>query len=151
MQLERCAVRSGREPCGVRGVRCWGWGLPMASPYTVLLVDDDVDARESVAHLLGSRGFDVLVATSGHEALLLLDQIVADVLLVDIVMPDLDGIELAKRARQLQPDLKVMFMTGYYSRAVEAAGLGKLLFKPVRDVEIETELRNLLAGAPNRP
>jgi CheY-like chemotaxis protein len=44
----------------------------MASPYTVLLVDDDVDARESMAHLLGSRGFDVLVAQSGDEAMRLL-------------------------------------------------------------------------------
>jgi hypothetical protein len=47
----------------------------------------------------------------------------------------------------LQPDLKVVFMTGYYSRAEEAKRLGKLLFKPVREAEIETELRNLLAGA----
>jgi two-component system, cell cycle response regulator CpdR len=125
--------------------------LPMASPYTVLLVDDDVDARESVAHLLGSWGFDVLVAQNGYEALLLLDQITVDVPLADIVMPDLNGIELAKHAKLLQPGLKVMFMTGYLSRAAEAESLGKLLFKPVRDVEIETELRNLLAGAPNRP
>jgi two-component system cell cycle response regulator CpdR len=119
----------------------------MASPYTVLLVDDDVDAREITAHLLRSRGFDVLVAQNGHEAMRLLAQIRADVLLADIVMPDLNGIELAKRAKLLQPDLKVVFMTGYYSRAAEAKGLGKLLFKPVRGAEIETELRNLLAGA----
>jgi two-component system, cell cycle response regulator CpdR len=117
----------------------------MASPYTVLLVDDDVDAREIVAHLLGSRGFDVLVARNGDEAMRLLNQIRVDVLLADIVMPDLNGIELAKRARLLQPNIKVMFMTGYLSRAAEAESLGKLLFEPVRDVEIETELRKLLA------
>jgi two-component system cell cycle response regulator CpdR len=119
----------------------------MASSYTVLLVDDDVDARESTAHLLGSRGFDVLVARSGHEALRLLAQIRVDVLLADIVMPDLNGIELAKQAKLLQPDLKIVFLTGYFSRAAEAESFGKLLFKPVRDVEIETELRSLLAGA----
>jgi two-component system cell cycle response regulator CpdR len=118
----------------------------MASPYTVLLVDDDVDAREITAHLLRSRGFDVLVAQNGHEAMRLLAQIRADVLLADIVMPDLDGIELAKRAKLRQSNLKVVFMTGYYSRAAEAESLGKLLFKPVRGAEIETELRNLLAG-----
>jgi two-component system cell cycle response regulator CpdR len=119
----------------------------LASPYSVLLVDDDVDARESMAHLLGSRGFAMLVAKNGHEALRLLTHIRADALLVDIVMPDLDGIELAKRAKQLQPDLRVLFMTGHVSRAAEAESLGKLLFKPVRDLEIETELRHLLAGA----
>jgi CheY-like chemotaxis protein len=119
----------------------------MASPYTVLLVDDDIDTRESTAHLLGSRGFDVLVAQSGEEAMRLLTKIRADVLLADIVMPDLDGVELAKQAKTLQPDLKVVFITGYISRAAEAESLGKLLFKPVRGREIETELRKLLAGA----
>ena len=65
----------------------------MASPYTILLVDDDADAREITAHLLGSRGFHALVAQNGHEAMRLLAQIRADVLLADIVMPDLNGIE----------------------------------------------------------
>jgi two-component system, cell cycle response regulator CpdR len=66
-------------------------------------------------------------------------------LLAEIVMPDLDGVELARQAKLLQPNIKVIFMTGYLSRAAEAESLGKLLFKPVRDVEIETELRSLLA------
>jgi two-component system, cell cycle response regulator CpdR len=118
----------------------------MASPYTVLLVDDDADAREITAHMLGSRGFDVLVVQSGDEAMRVLAKIRMDVLLADIVMPGLNGIELAKRAKLLQPNLKVVFMTGYYSRAAEAESLGKLLFKPVMGAEIETELRNLLAG-----
>jgi two-component system, cell cycle response regulator CpdR len=114
---------------------------------TVLLVDDDADAREITAHVLGSRGFDVLVAQNGHEAMRVLATIRADVLLADIVMPDLNGIELAKRAKRVQPNLKVVFLTGYYSRAAEAGALGKLLFKPVRGAEIETELRNLLGEA----
>jgi CheY-like chemotaxis protein len=119
----------------------------MASPYAVLLVDDDADSREITAHLLRSRGFDVLVAQSGYEAMRLFAQIRVDVLLADIVMPDLNGIELAKQAKLLQPDLKVLFMTGHYSRAAEAESLGKLLFKPLRGAEIEAELRKLLAGA----
>jgi two-component system cell cycle response regulator CpdR len=119
----------------------------MASRYMVLLVDDDVDARESMVYLLGSRGFNVLVAQSGHEAMRLLAKIRVDVLLADVVMPDLNGIELAKQAKQLQPDLKVIFITGDYSRAAEAESLGKLLVKPMRGAAIETELRNLLTGA----
>jgi two-component system cell cycle response regulator CpdR len=43
-----------------------------------------------------------------------------DVLLAEIVMPDLDGIELARQAKLLQPNIKVIFMTGYLSRAAEA-------------------------------
>jgi hypothetical protein len=53
---------------------------------------------------------------------------------------------VAKRAKLFQPEIKVVFMTGYYSQAAEAESLGKLLFKPVKGAEIETELRNLLAG-----
>ena len=139
-----CALRNLRRASALLER---GRGVLMASSYTVLLVDDDVDAREITAHMLGSRGFDVLVAQSGHEAMRVLAKIRPDVLLADIVMPDLNGIELAKRAKLLQPDLKVAFMTGYYSRAAEAARLGKLLFKPVRGAEIETELRNLIAEA----
>jgi two-component system, cell cycle response regulator CpdR len=119
----------------------------MASLCTVLLVDDDADAREITAQMLGSRGFHTILAQNGDEAMRVLAQIRPDVLLADVVMPDLNGIELAKRARRLQPDLKVVFMTGYYSRAAEAERLGKLLFKPVRGAEMEIELRNLLAGA----
>jgi two-component system, cell cycle response regulator CpdR len=118
----------------------------MSSPHTVLLVDDDAVVRESMGHLLGSLGFCVLAAQNSHEAMRRLAQIQVDVLLADIVMPDLNGIELAKRAKLYQPEIKVVFMTGYYSRAAEAESLGKLLFKPVRGAEIETELRNLLAG-----
>ena len=119
----------------------------MASPYSVLLVDDDIDAREITAHMLESRGFDVLVVQNGDEAMRVLAHIRMDVLLADIVMPDFDGIELAKQAKRLQPDLKVMFMTGYLSRAAEAERFGRLLFKPVRGAEIETELRKLLGAA----
>ncbi len=50
-------------------------------------------------------------------------------------MPGVDGIELAKRAKRLRPDLKIMFMTAYYSRAAEAAALGTLMFQPVREAE----------------
>jgi CheY-like chemotaxis protein len=64
----------------------------MASPYTILLVDDDAEVREITAHVLRSRGFDVLAARNGDEAMRLLAKIRPDVLLADIVMPGLDGI-----------------------------------------------------------
>lgn len=117
----------------------------MAEPYTILFVEDDSTVRDSTAQLLATRGFRMLVADNAFEALRLLAQNRVDVLFTDIVMPDLNGIELAKQAKQLQPDLKTMFMTGYYSRAREAAEIGRLLFKPLRGLEIERELADLLA------
>jgi CheY-like chemotaxis protein len=88
----------------------------MASPYTVLLLDDDAAVRESAGHLLGSLGFCVLAAQNGHEAMRRLAQIQVDVLVADIVLPDLNGIDSAKRAKLFQPEIKVMFMTGYHSQ-----------------------------------
>jgi two-component system, cell cycle response regulator CpdR len=120
----------------------------MVDPYTILFVEDDQTVRESTAQILASKGFRMLVAQDGYEALRLLVENHVDVLFTDIVMPDLDGIELAKKAMLLRPDLKIMFMTGYYSRAADATrlGVGRLLFKPLRGAEIASELQTFLAA-----
>ena len=90
--------------------------------------------------------YGLLVAQDGYEALRLIAEHDVDVLLTDIVMHGLNGIELAKQAKQFNPDLRIMFMTGYYSRAWEAASLGTLVFKPLRPAEIEAELADFLAA-----
>jgi CheY-like chemotaxis protein len=114
--------------------------------YTILLVDDDEDIRETTGELLSLNGFRKLVAHDGDEALRLLGQEHVDVLFTDMVMPGLDGINLAKQAKRLQPDLKIMFMTGYYSQSAEAKMLGKLLSKPFRETEMIAALKDLLAA-----
>jgi two-component system, cell cycle sensor histidine kinase and response regulator CckA len=96
----------------------------MSEQFTILFVEDDTGVRASTEQLLASKGFRLLVASDGQEALRLLADHRVDVLFTDIVMPDLDGIALAKQAKRLQPDLKIMFMTAYYSRAAEATELG---------------------------
>jgi CheY-like chemotaxis protein len=111
-------------------------GTRVAQRFTILLVDDDDLVRGSLLGLLKAHGCRVLVAADGAEALRLLAQEQVDVLFPDIIMPDLDGIELAKEAKRRRPDLHVMFATGYYSRAAEAEALGTLLFKPIRDHEL---------------
>jgi CheY-like chemotaxis protein len=117
-----------------------------APPYTILLVDDDGDVREAVAAILGANGYRVLPAGSGDEAMRLLGQEHVDVLFTDITMPGISGIELAKRAKRSQPSLKILFMTGYYSRATEAEELGKLVFKPFLQSTILAALAEVLAG-----
>jgi two-component system, cell cycle response regulator CpdR len=118
----------------------------MAPSYTILLVEDDAAVRTTAAEILAARGFEMLVAQSGGEALRLLAVFKADVLFADVVMPGLDGVELAKQAKLLQPDLKILLMTGYYARALEAKKVGKLLFKPLRSRELTAELEALLAA-----
>jgi DNA-binding NtrC family response regulator len=115
----------------------------MSEPFTILFVEDDTGVRDSTEQLLAAKGFRLLVASNGNQAIRLLAEHHVDVLFTDIVMPDLDGIALAKAAKRLRPDLKIMFMTAYYSRAAEATELGYLLFKPVRHAQITEALDRL--------
>jgi two-component system cell cycle response regulator CpdR len=117
----------------------------MVEAFTILLVDDDELVRAPLARLLSTHGVRVLTAASAIEAMRVLAQERVDVLFTDIVMPDKDGIELARQAQQLQPGIRLMFATGYFSRAATAAQLGKLLFKPLRASEIEAALNDVLS------
>ena len=113
--------------------------------FTVLFVDDETAIREAVVQLLAARRFSVLTAENGYEAMRILVEHHVDVLFTDIVMHDIDGIELAKRAKLLRPGLRILFQTGYPGRAQDARALGNLLIKPLRVRQIEAELRTLLA------
>lgn len=83
--------------------------------YTVLVADDDEQVRALVWEILAMEGYRVLPARNGHEALEVLgrhgDGI--DLLLADVVMPRLGGRDLAKRACELLPHLRVLFISGY--------------------------------------
>jgi CheY-like chemotaxis protein len=117
----------------------------MTLALTVLFAEDDMPVRASIAQALTLRGFRVLVAENGYEALRLLTQENVDVLFTDIIMPGLDGVELAQRAKRLRPKLKVLFATGYACKAAKAPHLGKVMYKPLRAQEIDAELRALAA------
>jgi CheY-like chemotaxis protein len=117
----------------------------MARAFTVLFVDDDRTVRDPIAELLRSQGFRVLTAGSSLAAIPILARDHVDVLFTDIVMPDQDGIELAKQARALQPHIRVIFATGYFSRGASAEKIGKLLFKPVRAQEIGAAISEALS------
>jgi CheY-like chemotaxis protein len=117
-----------------------------APAYTILLVDDDEDIRDVTAEILDTNGYRVLPAGDGDEAMRLLGQEHVDVLFTDIAMPGISGVELAERAKLLRPDLKVLFMTGYHSRAAEAERLGKLVFKPFAQSTVLAALAEILAA-----
>jgi YesN/AraC family two-component response regulator len=119
----------------------------MAQVFTVLIVDDDPLVRASVVSIIAENGFRVLAAEDAIEAARILAQKHVDVLFTDIVMPGPDGIELAKKAKRLQPGIQIMFSTGYFSRAAEALRVGKLLTKPMRAAQIEAALKEVLYHA----
>lgn len=105
------------------------------SSFTVLVVDDEQIIRDSLREWLGEEGgFSVVTAKSGQEALELIRDSKVDLMLADIKMPGMDGIELLDNALQINPDLAVMMITAYATvdTAVEAMKLGAVdyLVKP---------------------
>jgi DNA-binding NtrC family response regulator len=119
---------------------------PASAEFTILIVDDDPLVRGSVISIIEAQGFRVLAAGSAVEAMRILAEDHVDLLFTDIVMPGQDGIELAREAKKLRPRLRVLFATGYFSRADDAIGLGELLFKPMRAHQIEAAVAQALRG-----
>lgn len=101
----------------------------------ILLVDDDERLRTAVLKVLGAEGHSAVCASSGCEALNVLRTQKIALVVTDLLLPDLDGIGLLKAARELQPDIEVVVITGHASveKAVEAMRLGAYDFieKPI--------------------
>ncbi|MGT2468625.1 response regulator [Mesorhizobium atlanticum] len=117
---------------------------------TVLLVEDDARVRASTVAALLELGYTVIEAASGDEALQKLDQNAAIALmLTDIVMPGMNGRQLAEQARKRSLFLKVVFMTGFTRNAVVHNGVldhdVHFLAKPFTLEQLATKLRDALA------
>lgn len=129
---------------------CWRLETYMTDPMKkILLAEDEDSVRSFLSRALQRAGYDVVSCPDGDTAILALDQGPYDLLLTDIVMPGADGIEVAKRAAQLQPDLKIMFITGFAAVALnaqKASPNAKVLEKPVHLREIVTEVERLIAA-----
>src|SRR5215469_6663594 len=90
---------------------------------TILYVDDNEDLRQVTAMLLSSAGYEVIEAESGAEALNLLEAgASADLLLTDLTMPQISGMQLAAEVRQRWPFFKVIFVTASYEAAALLSG-----------------------------
>ena len=79
----------------------------------ILLAEDDNDMRRFLVKALQNAGYEVASFDNGLSAYNRLREEPFELLLTDIVMPEMDGIELARRATELDPDIKVMFITGF--------------------------------------
>jgi len=88
----------------------------------ILIADDDVDARYILSDFLACQGYETITASNGEEALALTVKFPLDLALVDMVMPDPSGVELAARLKDLQPQIEVILTTAYGSleQTVEA-------------------------------
>lgn len=77
----------------------------------ILVVDDDPEVRMATRDFLSSKGYEVVVAEGGREALRLLDASPPDVVLLDVAMPDMDGMEILKRIVATHPTMPVIMVT----------------------------------------
>ena len=84
----------------------------------ILLAEDDTDMRRFLVKALQNAGFEVTSYDNGLSAYQRLREEPYELLLTDIVMPEMDGIELARRASELDPDIKIMFITGFAAVAL---------------------------------
>jgi two-component system cell cycle response regulator CpdR len=118
--------------------------------HRILLAEDDEDMRKFLVKALQNAGYEVVSFANGMEAYERLKEEPFTLLLTDIVMPEMDGIELARRAADLDPDLKIMFITGFAAVALnpdsQAPKDAKVLSKPFHLKDLVGEIERMLAA-----
>ncbi|AHA27734.1 cell cycle two-component system response regulator CpdR [Candidatus Liberibacter americanus] len=114
----------------------------------IILAEDDNDMRNFLIKALGKAGYEVTPCSNGAIAYKKICEEPFSLLLTDIVMPEMDGIELARKATEIDPDLKVMFITGFAAVALNpgssAPKNAKVLSKPFHLKDLVNEVNRLL-------
>jgi two-component system cell cycle sensor histidine kinase/response regulator CckA len=127
-------------------------GAPVTGHETILLVEDEEAVRTSAAEYLKENGYKVLVASRASEAMEIAEQhkSVIDLLLTDLVMPKVSGRHLAENIKQIHPETKIVFMSGYSNNLLSSEdGLDQkhiLLQKPFRLSMLGQCIRNVLSS-----
>jgi len=118
--------------------------------HKILLAEDDNDMRRFLVKALENAGYQVSSYDNGLSAYQRLREEPFEMLLTDIVMPEMDGIELARRASELDPDIKIMFITGFAAVALNSDSTApknaKVLAKPVHLRELVSEVNKMLVA-----
>ncbi len=117
----------------------------------IVLAEDDASMRQFLANSLRRAGHEVTDVSDGLTALSTLDAAEVDLLLADVVMPGLDGVELARRAALQHPQIKVMFITGFAAVALRGRKRpspgARVLSKPFHLRELVEAVDSVLASA----
>ena len=118
--------------------------------YSVLVADDEKIGRQGVHFLLNQMDeeLDIIEAKNGKEALDYIENHHLDILLTDIKMPFLDGIELIKEAIKIQPELKIAIFSGYsdfdYAKKALSLGVLEYILKPVNPEEFKATVKKII-------
>ena len=116
----------------------------------LLLVDDEARFLSTTKILLEKRGADILTASNGPDALRIIDDKKVDVVILDVKMPGMDGVEVLRKIKKEHPFIEVIMLTGYASveSAVEGLKLGAFdyVMKPCDIDDIWAKVKDALAG-----
>ena len=116
----------------------------------ILLAEDDESMRGFLQRALAKAGYEVIAFANGKDAHERLQEEPFSLLLTDIVMPQMDGIELARRASELDPQIKIMFITGFAAVTLNTATPtpkdARVLSKPFHLKDLVREIDRLLAA-----
>ncbi len=124
------------------------WVKPIG-PLTILLVDDEELVRAGTAEMLRDLGHHVVEASGGAQALGKLGaRLRVDAVITDYMMPRMDGAELAKRIKELHPELPILLVTGYTDFNDDAPDLPRLA-KPFRQADLSRSLNALVEKGSN--
>jgi two-component system, cell cycle response regulator CpdR len=118
----------------------------------ILLAEDEEAMRTYLARALENAGYDVTAVDRGTAALPYLERERFDLLLSDIVMPEMDGIELAQHCAEISPETKVIFITGFAAVTLKAnreAPQAKVLSKPFHLKDLVMEVQRVF-GEPTQ-
>jgi two-component system response regulator HydG len=91
-----------------------------ADGQPILVVDDDADICETLTRVLESQGYDVLTAGSGEEAVTITQDKDCQLAIIDVKLPDIDGLETLLRLKEINPDILIIMMTGFRNEVKEA-------------------------------
>ena len=124
--------------------------VPALSLQRILLAEDDESMRGFLERALEKAGYTVIACGNGADAFDRLKQEPFSLLLTDIVMPRMDGIELARRAAEIDPELKIMFITGFaavtLNNETRTPKDARVLSKPFHLKDLVNEVGKLLAA-----
>ena len=123
-------------------------------PATLLLVDDEELLRAGVQEMLEMSGYTVITATNGHEAMACLKQHAIDLVITDLVMPKMDGVDFVEQLRQIWPNVPVIVVSGstrnimqrYGIESIQVPGADASLSKPFKGVDLMSQIKELLGA-----
>lgn len=119
---------------------------------TILLVEDEELLRAGVQEMLEIQGFRVITAPNGHEALACLTSEVIDLVVTDLVMPQMNGIDFVQQLRKIRPDVPVIVVSGSTRNIMQRFGIDTIqvpganasLSKPFKSIDLVAQIRQLL-------